>query len=105
MSVLLDRKAARFLHRLCQLVGHQLVRLVRGQIDPIEARVRLGQILLRHIGRQVDGEQTRSDGAGGALQGAEALQRDARRAGDELQQPGAHLGRVGLDDLCEVSGG
>ena len=58
----LDGKAARLLNGLRQLFVHLLVRRVRRQIEPVEACVRLGQVLHRGVD-QVDGEQSRTGGA------------------------------------------
>lgn len=53
------------------------------------------------VGHEVEREEAGGGGAGGALQGAEAREGHASGAGDELKQPGAHLGVELLDDFPE----
>lgn len=54
----LDGKAARLLDSLSELLVHLLIGRVSGQIEAIETRVRLGQILWWSID-QMDSKQSR----------------------------------------------
>lgn len=96
----LHREAARLLDGLRQFVEQHLVRLVRRYVDPVEAGVRLGQVLGRRV-HAVDGEEAGARRPRVALQRPEALQRHPRAASDELQEAGAHLLRVGVDGAPE----
>lgn len=93
---LLLTKAKRLLNGNRQLLFEGLIRLVRRQVDPVEARVTLGQ--LADLARLLDRKAPR---AIRPLEVLEAVDRNARRAGRELEEARLLLSRPGGDALPE----
>ena len=80
-----------------QFLPHLFPRRVGRQIEAVETRVRLWEVLRRRLD-QVQREEPRPRRSGRTLQGLETLERHPRRPGHELQEARAHLLRVILDD-------
>lgn len=97
----LDCEAGGLEDGLFKLIVQSLLGRVGRQVEPVEAGVRLGQRVGRGVGHQVQREEARRGGAGGALQRAEAGERHAARARHELQQARAHVGVPLLHGLPE----
>lgn len=84
---LLLAEAERLLNGNRELLLQRLERLIRREIDPVEACVRLGQ--LADLASLLDSKPPWSVRA---LKVLEAVDRDTRRAGRELKKPGLERG-------------
>jgi hypothetical protein len=93
-ALLLLSEADRLLDSPCELLRELVERLVRRQIQTIEARMRLGE--LRLFAGLLDREAT---GSVGTLEIFEAVDGDTRSTSGELQEAGLLLGVPATNDL------